>query len=184
MVHYYFIHSKADKCFRWRCVLSSRCHYQAFKASSGGCALPGETPSHLCRSRRRLKWQRGRGSASRPVMAEPFTRIHPLPSSLPAPLIDLGVYKVEARIGFIHSHRLEFGASRTMSSIHGNMRMGDLNPFHTYHEGARQSNNMVTSGRWRAAVSCLNYLRFGFLSPHFPLLRYSPMATFFSSRGA
>lgn len=88
------------------------------------------------------------------MMAEPFTRTQP-----PAPLIGEGVYKAEARTGFIHSHRLELGASRTMSSIHGNMRMGDLNPFHMYHEGARQTSNMVASGRWRAAASCVNYAR-------------------------
>lgn len=99
------------------------------------------------------------GSAAAAVPAAPWwpSRSHIL--SPPAPLIGVGVYKAEARTGFIHSHRLELGASRTMSSIHGNMRMGDLNPLYMYHEGARQTSNMVASGRWRAAASCVNYAR-------------------------
>lgn len=34
-----------------------------------------------------------------------------------------------------------------MSAVHGNLPVGDLNPFQMYHEGTLQMNSMVTSGR-------------------------------------
>lgn len=35
-----------------------------------------------------------------------------------------------------------------MSAVHGNLRVGDLNHFQMYHEGALQMNSMVNSGWW------------------------------------
>jgi len=35
-----------------------------------------------------------------------------------------------------------------MSSVHGNIRVGDQNNFQVYHEGPLQINSMVNSGMW------------------------------------
>lgn len=66
-----------------------------------------------------------------------------------------------SRGGFNHSQRaglklsqsLEIRRRGNMSSVHGNMCVGDLNHFQMYQERPLQMNSMVNSGRWLARTS-------------------------------
>uniref|UniRef100_A0A8D0ASS0 Mix paired-like homeobox n=1 Tax=Sander lucioperca TaxID=283035 RepID=A0A8D0ASS0_SANLU len=46
-----------------------------------------------------------------------------------------------------------------MSSVHGNMRVGELNNFQMYHEGPLQINSLVNSGRADKCVAILTHRR-------------------------